>query len=213
MTDLRPISLCNMVYKIISKVLANRLKEVIDSIISDTQSVFIPNRLITGNIMVAFEFMHYIKRKQKGKESWMVQKLDMSKAYDRVKWKFLEVVLLKLGFDNKVVELFMSCMSLAQYQIIHSWGCFGSIVPRRGLRQGDSLSSYLFLICMEGLSALIQDYERRKLIKRIKVARSTPSISYMFFVEDSYIFYNASLESADHVIQILEIFEKHQDNR
>lgn len=83
MTDLRPISLCNVVYKIISKVLANRVKQVIDFIISDTQSAFIPGRLISDNIMVAFEVMHYMKRKTKGKDSWMALKLDMSKAYDR----------------------------------------------------------------------------------------------------------------------------------
>lgn len=84
MTDLRPISLCNVVYKIISKVLANRLKRLIDSIISETQSAFIPDRLITDNIMVAFEVMHYMKRKQKGKDNWMTLKLDMSNAYGRV---------------------------------------------------------------------------------------------------------------------------------
>lgn len=84
MTELRPISLCNVVYKIISKVLANRLKQVIDPIISDTQSAFIPGRLITDNIMVAYELMHFMKRKTKGKQRWMALKLDMSKTYDRV---------------------------------------------------------------------------------------------------------------------------------
>lgn len=84
MTDLRPISLCNILYKIVAKVLANRLKEVMDTVISDVQSAFIPGRLISDNIMIAYEIMHYMKRKMKGKKGWMALKLDMSKAYDRV---------------------------------------------------------------------------------------------------------------------------------
>lgn len=174
MTDLRPISLCNVVYKIISKVLANRLKKIIDLIISDTQSAFILGRLITDNIMVAFEVMHYMKRKDKGKESWMALKLDMSKAYDRVEWRFLEAALQKLGFDSRVINLFMSCISSVSYQISHAGRSVGPIIPARGLRKGDPLSSYLFLICTEGLTALIHDYEQQKKITGLKVARSAP---------------------------------------
>lgn len=118
MTDLRPISLCNVVYKIISKVFANRMKRVIDYIISDSQSAFIPGHLITDNILVAFEMMHFMKRKDKGKDSWMALKLDMSKAYDRVEWHFLEAVLTKLGFTERVIKLFMGCMTSVQYQIL-----------------------------------------------------------------------------------------------
>lgn len=109
--DIRPISLWNVIYKVISKVLANRLKKVIDSIISDSQSAFIPGRLITDNIMIAFEAMHYMRRKTRGKECWMALKLDMSKSFDRVEWNFLEAMLLKLGFDLRVVHLFLSCLS------------------------------------------------------------------------------------------------------
>lgn len=207
-TDIRPISLCNVVYKVISKVLANRLKQVLDSIISDTQSAFIPGRLITDNIMVAYEVMHYLKRKTKGKEGWMALKMDMSKAYDRVEWKFLEAVLTKLGFHHKVVSLFMACVTTVSYQIAHAGRIFGEIIPSRGIRQGDPLSSYLFLICMEGFTALINDYERRGLIKGIKVARTAPAISHMFFADDTYIFCKANKENADHVMQMLNLFER-----
>lgn len=110
MTDLRPISLYNVIYKIISKVLANRLKLIIDLIISDTQSAFIPNRLITDNIMVAYEVMRFMKRKTKGNKGWMTLKLNMSEKYDLVKWSFLEAVLYKMGFSEKVIQLFMSCI-------------------------------------------------------------------------------------------------------
>ncbi|KAL8106994.1 hypothetical protein AgCh_023701 [Apium graveolens] len=89
LTELRPIALCNVVMKIITKVIANRLKRVLDTVISSSQSAFLPDRLISDNIMVSFEIMHYLKRKKFGREGFMPLKLDMSKAYDRVEWNFL----------------------------------------------------------------------------------------------------------------------------
>lgn len=102
----------------------------------------------------------------------------------------------------------MACISSARYQINHAGRTFGEINPSRGLRQGDPLSSYLFLICIEGFTSLIQDYEKRNLIQGIKVARSAPSISHMFFANDCYIFCKASDESVSHVLQMLDTFEK-----
>ena len=89
MTEFHPISLCNVTYKPISKVLANRLKTVMPSIISENQSVFTVERLISNNVLVAYEFMHYLKNKKGRKESFMSIKLDMSKAFDRVEWDFI----------------------------------------------------------------------------------------------------------------------------
>lgn len=206
MTDLRPISLCNMAYKIIYMVLANRVKQVIDSLISDSQSAFIPGRLITY-IMIAYEVLHFMKRKTKGKDSWMALKLDMSKAYDRIEWNYLEAVVLKMGFDEHVVQLFMSYISSVSYRITHAGRNFGNIIPERGLRQGDPLSSNLFLICIEVLSSLINDFECMKLLKGVKVARTTPPISHRLFADDSYIFCKANLESANRVLELLKIFE------
>lgn len=119
MTEICPVSLCNVIYKIISKVLANRLKEVIDSIISKNQSAFIPGRLITDNVMIAHELVHFLKGKTTGKRAWMALKVDMSKAYDHIERDFLEAVLLKMGFDLRMVKLYMACITSVNYQIAH----------------------------------------------------------------------------------------------
>lgn len=89
MGDFRPISLCKVIYKIISKAIANRLKKVLGSLISENQSVFVPGRLISDNVITAFEIQHSMKRKRQGDVGWVALKLDMSKVYDRVEWEYV----------------------------------------------------------------------------------------------------------------------------
>ncbi|XP_019163090.1 PREDICTED: uncharacterized protein LOC109159433 [Ipomoea nil] len=98
-TDLRPIALSNVVYKIIAKVIANRMKPLLGDIISVSQSAFIPDRLITDNILIAAEVGHFLNRKQLGKVGWGALKLDMAKAYDKMEWAFLRNMMLALGFQ------------------------------------------------------------------------------------------------------------------
>ena len=100
MQQLRPISLCNVIYKIGSKVLANRLKPFLDAIISPFQSAFVPGRLISDNSLMAFEVSRCLKKRRSGKVGYGALKLDMSKAYDRVEWNFLEAVMQRLGFGG-----------------------------------------------------------------------------------------------------------------
>jgi hypothetical protein len=128
-TDFRPISLCNVLYKIIAKVLANKMKTVLPFIVSPNQSAFTPGRHITDNIIVAFEAFHSIVNRLKGKQGFMALKLDMSKAYDRVEWDFLEAIMRKIGFSEKWVQLIMTCVRTVIYavlindvcQMLHIW--------------------------------------------------------------------------------------------
>jgi len=99
--EFQPINLCNVIYKLISNVLANRLIEVLPHIITANQSAFIPGRLIFYNILAAYETLHSMQTKLWGKVGYMGFKLDMSKAYDRVEWDFLEVVMRRHGFSSK----------------------------------------------------------------------------------------------------------------
>lgn len=98
MKDLRPISLCNVSYKLISKVLANRLRSILPSIIDENQSAFVPGRLISDNILLSSEVFHFMHHNQAKKRGYMALKLDMSKAYDRVEWDFLSSTMIKMGF-------------------------------------------------------------------------------------------------------------------
>ena len=100
--DFRPISLCNVLYKIVSKNIANQLKKIIPKLVSETQSAFMFDRLISDNILMAFETLHHLRNKRNGKSSYMALKLDMSKAYDRMEWVFLGKMMEKLCFDNKL---------------------------------------------------------------------------------------------------------------
>ncbi|XP_060957652.1 uncharacterized protein LOC133029176 [Cannabis sativa] len=207
MGDLRPIALCNVAYKVISKVLANRMRDIIDLIISDTQSAFIPGRLISDNIMVAFEVMHYLKRKTKGKKGYMALKLDMSKAYDRVEWSYLQAVMLQMGFAERWVNLIMFCVSSVSYSVLHNGHRMGPILPSRGIRQGDPLSTYLFIICAEGFSALIKKFESQQLLQGCRVAHGAPSITHMLFADDSYLFCQATTGAAVGISNLLQVFE------
>ncbi|XP_031108426.1 uncharacterized protein LOC116012895 [Ipomoea triloba] len=103
--DLRLIALCNVVYKIMAKMVANRMKPLLGDVISESQSAFIPNRLISDNILIAAKLGHYLNRKQTGMVGWAALKLDMAKAYDRMEWTFLRKMLVALGFSERWVQL------------------------------------------------------------------------------------------------------------
>ena len=135
MSDFRPISLSNVVCKLVSKVIANRLKNILPQIISENQSYFLSERLITDNVLVTLELMHYLEHKKEGKENFMAVKLDMSKAYDCVEWGFIEKVMEKMGFHEKWIQLIMQCITTISYFVIINGAIHGCIFPIRGLRQ------------------------------------------------------------------------------
>ena len=118
----------------------------------------------------------------------MALKFDMSKAYDRVEWSFLECLLRKMGFHRRWVNLMMECITTVSYSILINWEPSQTIHPSRGLRQGDPLSPYLFLLCTEGLHGLISRAATSSDIMGISICRNGPRLIHLFFANDSLIF-------------------------
>lgn len=211
--EYRPISLCNVVFRIITKTIANRVKTILPNIISDSQSAFIPGRSINDNAMTAFEIFHSMKTKKTGKKGHMAMKLDMSKAYDRVEWGFLEAVMRQLGFNNKWIDLVMNCVKTVSYSVLIN-GCPSPVfTPERGLRQGDPLSPYLFLLCAETFSALLRRAEVENKIHGMQVARNAPIVSHLFFADDTILFCRANMNEARELENIIKQYEEASGQR
>ncbi|XP_050255150.1 uncharacterized protein LOC126701050 [Quercus robur] len=137
----------------------------------------------------------------------MALKLDMSKAYDRLEWNFLQRTMEKMGFHPKWVGWIMECIKSVTYSVLINGEPKGHIIPTRGIRQGDPLSPYLFLLCSEGLTSLIEQAVNERHIEGFSLCKHGPKISHLFFADDSLLFCRARVED---VIKIQEILGKYE---
>ncbi|GAA0141934.1 hypothetical protein LIER_42691 [Lithospermum erythrorhizon] len=135
-TQFRPITLCTTTTKLVAKLLAERLKLVLGTIVSKSQSAFVPNRLITDNILLVYEVHHFIKLKKMGKKGFMSIKLDMQKAYDRIEWSFFRLMMTQLHFPDKWISLIMLYIESVSYSLLINGDQVGYFKPGRGFRQG-----------------------------------------------------------------------------
>ncbi|KAK2641359.1 hypothetical protein Ddye_023122 [Dipteronia dyeriana] len=204
-SDYRPISLCNVIYKAIAKAVTNRLRVVLAGVISETQCAFVHGRLISDNIIIGFECIHRLKRRKR-KKGLMTIKLDMAKAYDMVEWVFLEGMMQKTA--TKWVNLIMRCVSSVSYSFTINGEVCGNIKPTRGLRQGDPLSPFLFLFYAEVLSNLIQRSHQRGELSGFCCSRGGPKITHLFFADVSLIFTRANDKNYRAVRTILDVYGK-----
>ncbi|KAK9988680.1 hypothetical protein SO802_028919 [Lithocarpus litseifolius] len=141
------------------------------------------------------------------KKGFMAMKLDMSKAYDRVEWCFLEKILLKLAFQDSWVALIMECITTVSYSILVNGESKGMIKPSKGLHQGDLLSPYLFLFCVEGLNALLRQAVVGGDIQGFSLCRNGPKLTHLFFAYNCLIFYKSTLEECAKIQELLAVYE------
>ncbi|WOL13087.1 hypothetical protein Cni_G21856 [Canna indica] len=206
MSSLRPISLCNIFYKICTKILVKRMQPIMSKVIFENQSAFVPGRLISENIFLAHEVNHYLKTKQKGCSQEMAIKLDMSGAYDRVEWDYLVAVISAMGFAHEFAHIIMQCASKVSHSVTIEGSRFEYFTPTRGLRQGDPLSPFLFVICMEGFLHMLNTMQVQMNCKGIKISRHSPEISSLFFADDVILFSKADAHHATCFNKILGDF-------
>ena len=201
----RPIGLCNVIYKLVTKIIVNRLKPILPIIISPTQCSFVPKRQITDNVIIVQEMLHSMRSKQ-GKRGLMMIKIDFEKAYDRLRWSFIRESLLELHLPRNLVEVVMNCIESAKLSILWNGEPMEAFRPSRGIRQGDPLSPYLYVICMERLAHLIDREVRLGVWKPVRASRNGPALSNLAFADDLILFCEASVDQAEIVQQCLDKF-------
>ncbi|XP_060957672.1 uncharacterized protein LOC133029200 [Cannabis sativa] len=202
----RPISLCNFGYKVITRILTDRLKPIFDKIISPFQSAFLKGRWIAECSVLASEVLDTM-RKLKGRKGFMGVKTDMHKAYDRIEWGFLAAVLRANGFNTHVCNLIMHCVTSVSFSVLVNGAPGNVFSPGRGLRQGDPLSPYLFILCSEVLSKLVRKAEDCGELTGIRIGRNSIPITHLFYADDALFFCRANQMEA---LTLNRCFEKYE---
>eukprot|EP00253_Pinus_taeda_P033090 PITA_33090 len=202
--DYRPISLCNCLYKIIAKIIANRLKPILSRHISPKQFAFLNHRQIHEAIATAQELLHSLHiKKQKG----MILKVDLSKAFDRANWLYIRLLLTHLGFPYSYIKWIMSCITDVSYNVLLNGEATSLFTSERGLRQGCPLSPLLFLLIMEGLSRLITSARDRNQIIGINISDNF-YLTHLLFVDDILIFLNGCIGDTTTLQNIFALFQQ-----
>ena len=201
----KPISLCNFYYKIISKILVNKLRPLLPKIIEPTQTAFVPGRWIIENVVLAQEIVHcFSQSKKKKKEGNVGFKLDFHKAYDSLEWVFICRVLKAIGFDTKIIDLIFQCISIVSFTLLLNGCKSASFSPSKGIRQGDPFSLYLFILCSEVLARLINRDVERGQINGLKIAPRAPPISKLLYADDVLLFCGAKTNEVSSLLRCVE---------
>ena len=206
--DFWPISLVGGLYKIIAKVLANRIQRVAHGLISDSQNAFVKGRQILDSVLIASK---YLDIRLKTGVLRVLCKLDIEKAYDHVKWEFLMFLLQQCGFSEKWRRWIRCCISIVKFSILINGSLSNFFGSSRGLRQGDPLSPFLFDIVMEALSHMLVAATAAGQFLGFTIGNATSSrktVSHLLFADDTLVFYDADINHITALHGILSKFEE-----
>ena len=205
--DFRPINLVGGFYKLLAKVLANRLKKVVSKVVSTAQNAFVEGRQILDAVLIANEAINSLIKRN---ESGVLCKLDIEKAYDHLSWNFLLIVMRKMGFGDKWAAWIRWCISTTSFSVLVNGTPSGFFHSSRGWRQGDPLSPYLFVIGMEALCTLINKAVSGGFLSGCRIrgrVGDEVQITHLLFANDTLVFCEATTEQMSSLCWILMWFK------
>lgn len=200
--DYRPISLCNVLYKIISKIIANRIRPILSRHISPHQFAFLEHRQIHEAVGAAQEALHSIWTKHM---KAIILKIDLASAFDRVSWLYLKMILIHLGFPQNFISWIMACITTPTFNLLINGSASQCFHSERGLQQGCPLSPLLFLIIMDALSRLIDSAKRNGDFNGLRITDEC-TLTHLLFVDDVMIFLDGSIRDSRAFSNIINLF-------
>ncbi|GKV16979.1 hypothetical protein SLEP1_g27539 [Rubroshorea leprosula] len=202
--EYRPISLIGVIYKILAKLLANRLKKVLENVIGEQQMAFLKGRQLMDGVVIANEVIDEVKKKKK---KAFLFKIDFEKAFDKVSWSFLDHMMQKMGFCEKWRLWIQECLRSSLVSSLVNGSPSRQFKVTRGLRQGDPLSPFLFLIIAEGLNGLVSEAIKNGKLEGVEVGNKNFRISHLQYADDTILFGKATEENVWAMKGILRAFE------
>ncbi|GJT40304.1 RNA-directed DNA polymerase, eukaryota, partial [Tanacetum coccineum] len=202
--DFRPISLVGSVYKIVAKILANRLVTVLGDLVNEIQSAFMTDRQILDGLFILNELVQWCKKRKK---QVMFFKVDFEKAYDSVRWEFLDDILKKFGFGKKWCNWIQSCLQFSRGSVLVNGSPTQEFQFYKGLKQGDPLSPFLFILVMESLHVSFQRVVDAGLFKGIKMGSSL-QISHLFYADDAIFMGHWNQSNISMITRVLDVFHR-----
>lgn len=202
--EFRPISLLGSIYKILAKILAARLKMVLKPVISPNQSAFLPERNILDGVVIINEVVDFVN---KTKKKCLILKVDFEKAYDSVNWSFLEYMMRRMGMDEKWRKWIKECVFKGDLSVLVNGSPTKEFTIQKGLKQGDPLAPFLFLMVAEGLTGMVNKAEEKGVYKGFKVGKHEEKVSILQYADDTLLVGEATWENLWTMKALLRCFE------
>jgi hypothetical protein len=203
--DFRPISLCNVAYKIIAQSIAERLKPYLPDYIDHAQAAFVKQRHISSNIIITQEIIHSFQLRS-WKQQAFILKIDLAKAFDRLNWNFIVTALRRLGLSHHFINLVYACISTTTLSVLVNGEPSNHIKPNRGIRQGCPLLPYLFVVDMNELSIALQQEMQNQHLTGISLGPRCMPIHSLLFADDLILGGQATVQEATAIKAILQRF-------